>query len=177
MCVTCYVSCVKDPNTHKKPNYSDLNITNKHNHLTFDMYVYFKVLAALAVKSTSSGIQRRVVRWKSTDLSEEYIASIFRVEYAKQNSSVKGGKLLTTAFTLVYCSAYSTLKMEAVCFSKTSVEFQWTKRRWIAEDSSLHNHHCENLKILFYYHIPVCSHIAKCLLTIDQTVTSSWFRD
>jgi hypothetical protein len=27
----------------------------------------------------SSGIERRVIRWKSTDVSEEYIASIIRV--------------------------------------------------------------------------------------------------
>jgi hypothetical protein len=28
----------------------------------------------------SSGIQRRVIRWKSTEVSEEHIASIFRIE-------------------------------------------------------------------------------------------------
>jgi hypothetical protein len=36
----------------------------------------------------SSGILRRVVCWKSTDVSEEYVASIFRAkEYAKQETS------------------------------------------------------------------------------------------
>jgi hypothetical protein len=40
----------------------------------------------------------------------------------------------------------STLKMEAICSSETSVETQRTTRRHILEDDTLHNHHCENLK-------------------------------
>jgi hypothetical protein len=48
---------------------------------------------------------------------------------------------------LVSRSAYSsTLKMEAMCFSQTLVDFQWTTWHYIPEDSTLHNHHCENLK-------------------------------
>jgi hypothetical protein len=39
-----------------------------------------------------------------------------------------------------------TLKMEAICSSKTSVDTQWTTRRYIPEDGTLHNHRCENLK-------------------------------
>jgi hypothetical protein len=43
------------------------------------------------------------------------------------------------AFTLVSCSAYSsTLKMEAICCSKMSVDFQWTTQCYIPEDSTLH---------------------------------------
>jgi hypothetical protein len=39
---------------------------------------------------------------------------------------------------LVSCSAYpSTLKMEAICSSETSVDFQRTTRRYIPEDSIL----------------------------------------
>jgi hypothetical protein len=50
-------------------------------------------------------------------------------------------------FTLVSCSAYSlTLKMEETYSSETSVDFQLTTRRYIPEDSALHNHRCENLK-------------------------------
>jgi hypothetical protein len=49
--------------------------------------------------------------------------------------------------TLVSCSAYSsTLKMEAMFSSKTSVNFQRTTQRYIPEDSALYNHRCENLK-------------------------------
>jgi hypothetical protein len=40
----------------------------------------------------------------------------------------------------------STLKMEAICSSETSVEIQQTTRRHIPEDDTLHNHRCENLK-------------------------------
>jgi hypothetical protein len=47
---------------------------------------------------------------------------------------------------LVFCLAYSSiLKMEAVCSSETSVEFQRTTRRYIPEDRTLNNHRCWNL--------------------------------
>jgi hypothetical protein len=51
------------------------------------------------------------------------------------------------AFMLVSCSAYSsTPKTEAICSFETSAGLQWTTRRYIPEDSSLHNHRCENHK-------------------------------
>jgi hypothetical protein len=40
----------------------------------------------------------------------------------------------------------STLKMEAISSSETSVEPQRTTRRHIPEDDTLQNHRCENLK-------------------------------
>jgi hypothetical protein len=44
------------------------------------------------------------------------------------------------AFTLISCSDYfSTLKMEAICSSETSVDSQQTTRRYIPEDGTLHN--------------------------------------
>jgi hypothetical protein len=52
-----------------------------------------------------------------------------------------------TCFMLVSCLAYfSTLNMEASCSSETSVDFQLTKRRYIPENRTLHNHRCDNLK-------------------------------
>jgi hypothetical protein len=77
-----------------------------------------------ALRAPSSEIQHHVVHWKSSDVSEEHVASIFRVEeYAKQESCVKaGGKLVSC---LAY---YSILKMEATCSSETSVDFQRTTR-------------------------------------------------
>jgi hypothetical protein len=36
--------------------------------------------------------------------------------------------------------------MEAICSSETSADTQLTARRYIAEDGTLHNHRCENLK-------------------------------
>jgi hypothetical protein len=45
---------------------------------------------------------------------------------------------LPSALTLVSCLAYSTLKMEVICSSKTFVDFQWTTQHCIPEDSTLH---------------------------------------
>jgi hypothetical protein len=36
--------------------------------------------------------------------------------------------------------------MKAICSSETSIDFQRTTRRYIPEDSTLHNHYCKNLK-------------------------------
>jgi hypothetical protein len=44
----------------------------------------------------------------------------------------------------------STLKMEAICSSETSVATQQTTRRHIPEDDTLHNYRCENLKSSSY---------------------------
>jgi hypothetical protein len=52
----------------------------------------------------------------------------------------------TFAFTLVTCPAYLALKMEAICSSETSVDFQRTTRYHKPEDSTLYYHRCENLK-------------------------------
>jgi hypothetical protein len=40
----------------------------------------------------------------------------------------------------------STLKMEAICSSKMSVDTQQATQRHIPDDDTLHNHHCGNLK-------------------------------
>jgi hypothetical protein len=48
---------------------------------------------------------------------------------------------------LVSCFVYySTLKMEAVYFSKASANFQRTTRSYFPEGIILHNYRCENLK-------------------------------
>jgi hypothetical protein len=51
------------------------------------------------------------------------------------------------ACSLVFAELISsTLKMEAICSSETSVETQRTTRRQIPEDDTLHNHRCENFR-------------------------------
>jgi hypothetical protein len=56
------------------------------------------------------------------------------------SSGSKNKPSLTSAFTLVSCSAYySTPKTEAICFSKMLVDFQWIAQHYIPEDSTLHN--------------------------------------
>jgi hypothetical protein len=54
---------------------------------------------------------------------------------------------LPPAYLLVFAEIISsTLKMEAICSSETSVATQQTTRRHIPEDDTLHNHRCGNLK-------------------------------
>jgi hypothetical protein len=72
----------------------------------------------------SSGIYRRVVRML-TDVSEERIRPY----------------LMNTGFLL---GCFSTLKMEVICSSETSLHTQ-TTRRYIPEDGNVHNYRCENL--------------------------------
>jgi hypothetical protein len=71
---------------------------------------------------------------------------IFRVEASRA--------LLPSFFTLVSCLAYfSILNMEATRSSETSVDFQRTTRRYIAEDGTFPNHLCENLRSYLFIEI------------------------
>jgi hypothetical protein len=55
--------------------------------------------------------------------------------------------LVATCFRLVpYLAHSSILRMGATYSSEKSADFQWTTRRYIPEDITLHNHSCENLK-------------------------------
>jgi hypothetical protein len=84
-----------------------------------------------------SGIWGRVARWLSTDVSEEHIASIFRV---KEISSAGRLFCFPPACLLVFAKLISsTLKMEAICSSETSVVTQQTTRRHIPEYDTLHH--------------------------------------
>jgi hypothetical protein len=69
-----------------------------------------------------SGIWRRAVRCVSTSFRRN-ISRLFLAEII-----------------------FSTLKMEAICSSETSVETQRTTRHDITEYGTLHNHRCVNLK-------------------------------
>jgi hypothetical protein len=82
---------------------------------------------------SSSGMWRRVDLVR-IDVSEGRIASIFRVEKIRERAHA-GSSL----------ADFSTLKMEVIRPSETSVRTRST-RRHIAEDSILHSHRCENLK-------------------------------
>jgi hypothetical protein len=77
----------------------------------------------------------------STDVLEEHIVSIFRVEeQSSYRLHLQGGRAelcFPPAFTVVSCSAYSTMKMEAICSSKTLVDIQRTTLHYIPEDSTL----------------------------------------
>jgi hypothetical protein len=90
----------------------------------------------------SSGMWRCIyLVW--TDILEECITSIFRVE--KSEPPAHAGSLLAD---------FSTLKMEVICSSETSVHTRSTWRH-IPEDSILHSHHRENLKSYKAKHVPL----------------------
>jgi hypothetical protein len=89
----------------------------------------------------SSEVWRRVVSWVARDVSEELIASIFRVEVI--------GSVDSACHPLARWFAEpisSTLKMEAISSPETSDATQRTTQRHTPEDDTLHNHRCENLK-------------------------------
>jgi hypothetical protein len=63
---------------------------------------------------------------KSIEAWEEHVPSILRVE-----------ALIPICFILIFWVAYSmTLKMEAICCSVKSIDFQKTTRRYILEEAA-----------------------------------------
>jgi hypothetical protein len=83
----------------------------------------------------------------STDVSQEHIASIFRVEKISpaRNQQASGWQACLLAGFLLKLFL-ETLMMEATCSSETSVDTQQITPRHFPEDDTLHNHRCENLK-------------------------------
>jgi hypothetical protein len=99
-----------------------------------------------------------------TQHSPQYISVIY-TEPQISSSVLKDFKLLLLdhsntslceeippAFTLVYCSAYSTLMMEAKSSFETSVDFQQTTWRYITEDNTLHHLLRSKLVVVQYSH-------------------------
>jgi hypothetical protein len=73
---------------------------------------------------------------KSVESQPTYRFHLPGLRISRARSKHKNTRLLS-AFTLIYCSAYSsTLKMEAVCSSETSIDFQRTTRRYIPDNST-----------------------------------------
>jgi hypothetical protein len=102
----------------------------------------------LDTRMPSSGMWRRVnlVNW--TDVSEERVASIFRVEKSasEEPSWAGSSSLLPPTHSGSSFADFSILKMGATRSSETSVQFTRSTRRHIPEDGILHSHRCENLK-------------------------------
>jgi hypothetical protein len=66
----------------------------------------------------SSEIQRRVVRWKSADVSEEHITSIFRVQkLAKQETSVE-----QVAMSVYFQRLHGVIPQKTELFTTTSAK-------------------------------------------------------
>jgi hypothetical protein len=80
--------------------------------------------------------------WRRVDI-EEHIASIFRVEKFANEEAVRAGD--STAHAGSSLADFSTLKMEAICSSESSIHTRSTQRH-IPDDGILHSHRSENLK-------------------------------
>jgi hypothetical protein len=98
----------------------------------------------------------RVDPVKLTDVSEERIASIFRVEKSTSEEPAWADvcRLLLPAYAGSSLADFSYLKMETRS-SETSVHFTGSTRHHIPEDGILHSHRCENLKS--YEEILICN--------------------
>jgi hypothetical protein len=70
----------------------------------------------------------------------------FRKNISPPSSGSSKPSKAPTTFTLISCSPYPTLKMEAICSAEASIDFQRTIRRYIPEDITLHNQRRQNLK-------------------------------
>jgi hypothetical protein len=76
-------------------------------------------------------LKRKVINTKC------YIFNLLDLHADIPPSSLSPNHGLPPAFTLVCYSAYSTLKMEAICSSEASVVFQLTTWRYIELDSTI----------------------------------------
>jgi hypothetical protein len=87
---------------------------------------------------------------RSISLARFYFMYLFNdLNYLHENwSSLQACHLLSRWFLAQ--PIFSSLKMEAICSSETSVDTQRTTRRYIPEDGTLYNHRCKNLK---YYNL------------------------
>jgi hypothetical protein len=94
------------------------------------------------------GIWHRVVRWKSPYVSEEHITSVFRSKGKTRDQSGAGSSLDS-------CLAYSSIwRWRLYVPPKRLLAFQRTTRCYTPEDTTVHNHRCENIRS--YKSLEVC---------------------
>jgi hypothetical protein len=119
--------------------------------------VVFELLTVVVMKST--------VFWDIMPCSPLKVNQRFRGAYHLhlQGRRISRARNQWQAL-LVSCVAYSsTLKMEVICFPKTSVDFQWTTWHYIPEDSTLQMELAQKsskklllFKIYYYYYCCCC---------------------
>jgi hypothetical protein len=89
---------------------------------------------------------------ESLYVSEEHVASIFRPEYTKQETSVKAGgtqvALLSTYFRagFLFELFFNPEDLGDMFLRNTEVDIQRSTQLYIQEDRTHHNHRCEHLK-------------------------------
>jgi hypothetical protein len=130
------------------------NITTKAHYWILSWTSSFHIMTVIFSKKiifiwrvSSSGIWRRVVRWVSTHVSEEYIASIFRVVEIGSEFSCH---LLARWFAKHISSNFI---LSSIVTSQTSFQTQRTTRCHIPKDDIFHNHRYENLKSYLYMYV------------------------
>jgi hypothetical protein len=84
--------------------------------------------------TSRSGVMNAIIFWDITSCSPLKVNRLFGGTFRLH---FQGRISLLTAFILVSCSVYYTLKMEAICSSELSVGFQRTTLLYIPEDSFL----------------------------------------
>jgi hypothetical protein len=88
-------------------------------------------------RGSLGGGMKSSILWDITRCSPMKLNRRFRATYCFH---IQSRLRLVPAFTLICCwTYYSTLKMEAICSSETSVHFPRTTLRYIPEDSTLRN--------------------------------------
>jgi hypothetical protein len=87
----------------------------------------------------------RAYRSCVNDVSEKRIASIFMVEKSATEEPACAGGCRLTHQSKTMISDFSTLKMEAIYSSETSVHTR-SRRLHILEDDILHSYRCEKFK-------------------------------
>jgi hypothetical protein len=108
-------------------------------------YVVNHLISIWLWRMPSSGMWRHVDPVKWTDVSEERIASILKVEkFASEEPAWAGSSRI---FLLGTAATYPCwFLVRGFFYSETSVQFTGSTRRHITEDCILHSYRCENLK-------------------------------
>jgi hypothetical protein len=76
---------------------------------------------------------------------------------------------------ILYSDYYSTLMMEFLCFSETSINFQLATRRHIPEDTVFLNHSCEKLNYCVDLHFLLSNRfIVQCTPNVEFSAVKGW---
>jgi hypothetical protein len=118
------------------------------------MKMRFLIRIVQVMKSSVFWIIIHVGHWKSTDVSEEHVASIFSIEELP---------LLPASGWFLASLTLWPVRMQLKCPSKMLVVFQWSTWHYILEDRILHYDYCESLKSYLFepYTLQTLQYVSK----------------